>query len=298
MAFSIAGMGAAEFESVSLRGGRPGLGYYQLAFDVSLLFWGAANEAHRLTVHIDGGEVLARRPGVGAWVLLGRLHREEGTYRSMGADKHRLRFGWVMGLDLAPERMEALERLRAGGDLEFSVVLRGTVSKPSTGEFEHAEDRRQCLVTQSEWARICTAIGYRDILLLEVPVLRADESAELAQAAAALREAHEHFLQGRYRATVEGCRHALEALGHALGDGTGTKDDLRAMVERADKLTKSERMMVLRRAAFVMSSLAAHSKDDVSLRTSWDRHDALGLLTMTAALVKWIAERRLSGELD
>jgi hypothetical protein len=293
LGLNISGRTPADFERVELSGGRPGLGFYQLKFEVFFRFWTANDPADALTLDITGGEVLARQPRASTWFLVGRLHREQGIPRSMGGDSVRPAFGWGLALDLAPERLEALERLRAGRDIELQVRALGYVRKPS-GEVQDGDESKHVLINQSAWAKVLDDVGYRKTLLLEVSMPDPKAFEHVAEAAVRLGEARDEFQRGQYRRTVESCRQALEALGHELGDGAGTRADLRAMCDRSESLSKAERLMIMRRAAFVMACLAAHSKDEVSIRTTWDRHDALGILTYTAGLVHWIAEMRLA----
>jgi hypothetical protein len=82
----------------------------------------------------------------------------------------------------------------------------------------------------------------------------------------------------RFRTPMEDAR-GVKALGHSLQDGHGVDAHLRALFQRPAEMPKAERVMAIRRGVFVLTCLAAHSKDEVSLRTSWDRHDALFVLT-------------------
>ncbi len=292
MSFSVYGSNAADFEGVEISGGRPGLGFYQLKFVTTFRFW-PRGSGQTLTMDIEGGEVLVRNPTGNTWFLVGRLHRESGIPRS-SSDEGRPVFGWDLALDLPPPGLEAIERVRAGGELDVQVTVFGRVWKAGA-ESENGRDTKHLRVNQSEWASLLAQIGYRDTLLLEVAVLDSETHPDLAEAVDRLREAREEFQRGQYRKTVEACRHVLEALGHELGDGQGNTANLRAMIDRTTELPKDERLMIMRRSAFVMACLAAHSKDLVTIRTTWDRHDALGMLTVTAGMVHWIAGNRQAG---
>ncbi|MDP2308583.1 MAG: hypothetical protein Q8P18_21360 [Pseudomonadota bacterium] len=170
------------------------------------------------------------------------------------------------------------------------MKLRGEVRNGIEGR--EGVEETQIQVGQSEWAGLLREMGYRDLLLLEVPIAKPDQDAELAHAAARLIAAREWFLAGRYGSVVQECRHVMEALGHSLGDGTGEMKHLRALLDKPKEMTKDDRLMAIRRGIFVMTCLAAHSTDDVSVRTSWNRHDALAVLTMTASVIQWITEER------
>lgn len=292
MSFAVYGSSAGDFEGVDLAGGRPGLGFYQLKFTTRFRMW-PRNGDQALTMDIEGGEVLAKNPTGSTWFLMGRLHREAGIPRSTAVEGRPV-FAWELALDLPPAGLEAIERVRSGGELDLQIVVSGRTRK-GNGESEDGRDIKQIRVNQSEWAALLAQIGYRETLLLEVAVLDSEKHPDLAEAVERLREAREEFQRGQYRKTVEACRHVLEALGHELGDGTGNTANLRAMIDRSSELPKDERLLIMRRSAFVMACLAAHSKDQVSIRTTWDRHDALGLLTVTAGMVHWIAGNRQAG---
>ncbi len=160
---------------------------------------------------------------------------------------------------------------------------------PSTDAPSHIHIRYWS-VSQSDWLKALGQMGYAQYLTVEIPIPSEADAPHLAEAIARLREAQDDFLRGRDKKVMEGCRHVLEALGFEVGDGHGEHADLRAAFDKAAKMTKPERLMAIRRAMFVMSCLAAHSKDEISIKTDWDRHDARGLLTMTAGLVQWLAE--------
>ena len=135
---------------------------------------------------------------------------------------------------------------------------------------------------------------YEEEEITVVPIYPEVFNEEFERAADFLRQAQEHLLRGNCRDVFNSCRQALEAVGVENEDGTGNKNDLRDMVERTSKLTKNERLMVLRRATFVMASLATHASSDLNLRTGWDMADARSMLTMTAGMLQWVAEIRRS----
>jgi len=195
----------------------------------------------------------------------------------------------LLVLDLDYQRLASLERIRAGGGLSFLVAIEGRISLGAG--FDIGEDQRIFSVNQSAWAQVLHDAGYRTTLLLEVPVVSVEVDEHLAEAGQRLAEAKELLLAGKNRQAVRTCRDALEALGEALGDGTGSKTDMKAMVEKPDTLDKDQRLMVLRRAAFTMACLAAHAKGN-ALSASWDSCDARSMVTLTAALIQWIAELR------
>lgn len=148
-------------------------------------------------------------------------------------------------------------------------------------------------VNQSDWVRVLSDMGYRDILLLEVPIVPDTIDPDLAAACQRMKKAHTLLIEGHYDKAAEQCRHVMEAVGTALQDGEGNTAVLIAALKDRDRMTKIERIMALRRAIFTMSCLAAHSKGEVALTTTWSRHDAVSLVSMTAALLGWVVEEHL-----
>lgn len=279
-----------ELKDVALHGGRPGIGLCQILFLARYMTWPAdAPEAlHRQQI-ISGRVAACAAAGGKTPVHIGRL-QVEGRPLLVQYEKPAPRTQDVLlVLDLDHQRLASLERIRAGGGLSFQVVIEGRISLGA--EFDIGEDQRVFSVNQSAWAQVLHDARYRTTLLLEVPVVAAEVDEHLAAAGVRLAEARELLLVGKNRQAVRTCRDALEALGETLGDGTGTKTDLKAMVDHPDTLDKDQRLMVLRRAAFTMACLASHAKGSAS-SASWDSCDARGMVTLTASLIQWIAELR------
>jgi hypothetical protein len=135
-------------------------------------------------------------------------------------------------------------------------------------------------------------MGYRDTVLVEVADLPTIQDGVWKPAVERLREAREEYIAGRYRQVVVSCRLALEAVGKATGDGHGSIRDLRSAIEHKESMTKEERMLAAHHVLFFSACLAPHHKDEVTIQTSWNRHDAEAMLTMTAGLLQWYLEAR------
>ncbi len=274
---------------VAIHSASRGVGFYRLHVQLDLDLCPAESEATALTVSIDRGAVGAAGtvgPGGASHRPPGQLHLQSGGPVRQRVGSTDLPDSWQFILELSGERVAALERLRAVGDLRFEFLFRGTMRRGAL--VESGDLRLGCTVPQSEWCGFLRRMGYQDTLLLEVPVVPMEVDERLAKAAARLREARSMFTEGRYAKVVQECRHVMEALGHEEGDGHRPKNN----GKKPSEFDKDERLMEIRSAIFSMSCLAAHSSDEVSLATSWDRHDALGLLSMTAAAVAWVADSR------
>jgi hypothetical protein len=287
MAFQIGEVHAAEQVTISLRGIEVGLGFLRLTIQARYHMWDASPSKAPKTMEITGGEVRASGPRGRRPQILGALSLTSGG--PVTQRPHRFEAEWLVALDLPLERVAALERLRAGGDLVLEVQLRGTTSQGAERQF--ALDTARIELTQSDWAKHLRAAGYRDTLLLEIPLTKLPESDAYEQVAKLLRDAHEHFADGRYRTAVEDCRKVLEALGKVLGDGHGRRADLISALQANQELMKAQRLLGVRYALFHTACLAVHADSEARVKTTWHRHDALMVLTMTIAAVQWaIAE--------
>jgi hypothetical protein len=186
---------------------------------------------------------------------------------------------WIdLVAELDRSRMEAVEDLRAGGDLNLAARVQLLVQTEKELFWTRSLEEAVYRVPQSEWVRILEQAGYDRRLLLEIPAPNPEEFPELARAAGLLREAQEALFRGDYRKAVVGSRAALEALTEVLKDRgqLGWK-----AFER--ELDKEGRFRLARAALFHLCSLAAHEGEKP---TDWLREDAAAILAMVGAVLR------------
>lgn len=106
---------AGQVTKIQIRGGA-GIGFCLLHIDIVADLHPAS--ASPMTAHITGGSVTARRQSGGSDVRLGSMYPESGSPTAQPS-KPSGAVTWQFCVELSPERLSALERIRAGGDLCF-----------------------------------------------------------------------------------------------------------------------------------------------------------------------------------
>lgn len=182
--------------------------------------------------------------------------------------------------DLDRVRLEAIEDVRAGGNIDFTVNLAG---RYSTGHAFGVGD--SLAINQGVWVSVLEQLGYRKTMLIEVPVPDPAEQPELSEAINLLGQAQGHMQRGHDREAVGALRDVLEQLTMALGDDDNLDPDLtRVLFSNGRSMTKADRLRVLRRALKLVTHPARH-RDQVSVLIDWSRVDSQQMLTMVAAFL-------------
>jgi len=175
--------------------------------------------------------------------------------------------------DLDRSRLEAIEALRAGGNLNLQIDLQAQIDgadwQAQSTEFS---------VNQSAWAEVLKESGYRQTIMIEVPVPDSSANPELEAAVVYLEQARSHLLAGRDRDAVGACRDVLEELKKLPGA------DLPEPTGNQHVMSKAERVMKLRKALTTLTHPARHRDEDAA-RILWSRVDAQAVITMTAGLI-------------
>lgn len=260
--------------SISRVTGLPGLGFFRVALDVELSVEGRMDqgtETPRLTlleadVSINGRPLGHFSPGPTVLPI--------SPYGS-GSRHQTVR----LETDLDRARLEALETVRAGGNLSLNVQMQIRVDDQAQSAQEQFD------VNQGVWVGVLEQMGFRRTLLIEVPVPSDGRPAGLVQAVALLGKAQEHMLHGRDRDTVAACREVLEAIAAALGDTEQVEPELhKVLFQGTSLMSKAERVRLVRRALRVMAH-PAHHQDPAAAQVEWTRIDAAAMVTMTAGLL-------------
>lgn len=257
--------------------GAPAAGAYLLRFSLSLQVkeW---PERQGLVLSLDRAR-LAVKGEDDSPVFLGFASPESTVLIRLSA--HSYVSNCLFDCLLIPSAMVAIEAIRAGGDLEFSLKLQGH----TTFEVESMPlaDELSCRVNQKDWLRVLREVGFRDTLLFEVPLPKKGESYVARSAIEFLHRAREHPLSGHYDESVATCRRAIESLEAFLD---ATHDRRTAVVAyQTDKksMTRSQRADLVREA-IVHFSHPSHHGEFNSVEDDVSRHDATMALGVTAAL--------------
>lgn len=181
--------------------------------------------------------------------------------------------------DLDRARVEAIEAVRAGGDLSLDVHLHWRLA----GDTE-ASNAERVDVNQGVWVGVLGQLGYQRTLLIEVPVPDAAAQPELAEAVRLLGDAQGHMLAGRDREAVGALRDVLEAVARALGDDDKDDPVVNELFANQKTLTKAQRLRVVRRALKLVTHPARH-RDQVAVGIDWGRLDSAQMIAMVAAFV-------------
>lgn len=188
--------------------------------------------------------------------------------------------GFVMVADLDRGRVEAIENLRAGKSLRWTIRLGARVYHGGHTQNVGGELSQEMLGAQ--WLAVLESANYSKALVLEVP-LAGNGPRKLKRAFKHLASANEYKLKGDWRSAVGQCRECIEALTKAYPG-----EDTQASFENLRRKSRDERMAVLRRALILLPHAARHDDPD-EVEVAWTRQDAETIVAMAASLLNWYA---------
>lgn len=192
-------------------------------------------------------------------------------------------------LSIPAEQMLALEQLRQGRGLNFTIEVRGNAVSPPHGT-RQVHDTLQVGVPVSEWIRILREAAVADILLVGVSLPIASESTSMASSLELVRRAHELLLRGEYDSSVGMCRRALDSVwnGYGLAGAAGAARKALATMDDRKAMTKRDRQLALGEAIRNFTHPAHHvgESGDPEIFSKLDAALAVGC---TAAIVSSIA---------
>lgn len=273
-----------EFAEISIGEirGNQGLGFHRLQIEFEFQIKEQPQGPQTTIIQLGGDLHLAPYSDVRAY--LGRLapcsyfHPISSNPQS-SSRKERLE------IELDPRRLESIEEKRDGGDIGIAVDLCGMyVIDNRHGAFQVQGEKR---LPQGAWTEILGQMGYMEYLLIEVPMPDKDISPEFAEAVNHLAAAKTALFNGHYKEAVSCCRLTLDAIRTAKGDKHLKNTDWIQCIEKTKILDKPERIRLIRRALYDLSS-AAHHDDEVCRKFDWDRKDAVAMISMMATLIKWL----------
>lgn len=259
----------ADFRGVSIRAG---LGHYALVFSVRLSTPGNQDGAAYWLTNVHA-KVHVSAPGKPP-ISVG--HALTDLPIAIRAGQYPNPYDQSFEVRLSPQELQALEDVRNGGDLNFSIVLNGLAAKIGD-EPVPAHDTVHGQAVHSEWIKQLNSSGFTNTLLLEVP-LASLGSKKIAEP---LHQARELLLAGRYADVVAKCRVVMETIDNVAP--TGTTNVLESYQKLRDALPMPERLQLLRNFAKNFMHPAAHG-DKKAVNTIYTRGDASMALAVAAAL--------------
>lgn len=297
MSINFGARGIADIRMIAPPRGIPGIGFSRLQFPIEFHLDGLPAPAVVLEQLI--ANVSAGPPGA-AQQPLGKAVPQNSWFT--WTIEHRRTETIVLELDLAGERLEALERVRAGGPLVFQFDLSLHVRRPVQAQpgmqsiwvnVQPGSERVQLLVNTSDWAQVLNQLGYLDLLIVAVD-LPIEAPDQLREAVKLMREAHADLIAGRYNATVGSCRLAMESVGPLVSSEPSQNRISKAFAESEDSrraMSTSDRAELVRMAVRHFCNPAHHVGQNGSPEV-FSRHEALFILTAAAGVI-WEAIAQL-----
>ena len=267
-------------------GGSAGLGVYRLevAMNWTPTHWDVLSNARV----IFGGEVEVSF-AQGMHFPLGQLQAVYAVaFANAEQRTHAARVD--LSTNLLPAQLEALERKRAGGQLNLHLKVRGVLllsagstASPAKPSAEGFSDDLEYRLKASEWMEVLERWEYAKGFLLEVPMLAELDAVRAVKASKDVEKAISEMAEGRYRDAIATCRDALEtAYG---GDDKSLYPNLGYKVTGLSEADKKERFWLARRGLWAVAHAAKH-RDDTTDAIEWDRRDARALILMLSALLE------------
>jgi|CXWL01.1.fsa_nt_gi hypothetical protein len=284
--FTLNGRIVAEVK-ISRFQGQVGLGLYRLLVHLDFVFM-RMPEGEGAILHELTGDLQIE----GCYASSLRLFQGLGQF-SIGEYEGSLPV--LLVADLSLRQLQAIEDLRQGKGLTIGVNISMTcwgklhggtgLLRASSGYLSHQ-------VTQGAWIEVLNELGYRKIMLLEIPEMAESLAPELMEAVAYLAKAQQALHRGEYREAVGCCRDVLESLSTAMGDSDVQDTEFQAFFKDVRSKDKAARLRLVRRAMKILSHPARHA-DEVATQIEWSRTDATAVITMIAALLQQLGSKKV-----
>ena len=284
--FTLNGTVVAEVKITRVQG-QTGLGVYRLLVHLDLVFM-RMPEGEGAILHELTGDLQIEGRYVGSL----RLFQDLGQF-SIG--QYQGSFPVALVADLSLRQLQVIEDLRQGKGLTIGISIFMTcwgklhggtgLLRASSGHLSHQ-------VNQGAWIEVLNELGYRKIMLLEIPELAESLAPELTEAVAYIGIAQQALHRGEYREAVGCCRDVLESLSTAMGDGDVQDTEFQALFKDVRSKDKAARLRLVRRAMKILSHPARHA-DEVATQIEWSRTDAMAVITMIAALLQQLGSKKL-----
>jgi hypothetical protein len=276
-------IGSYIFAELDIMGinGNPGLGFYRLIADIDITMHNKQPSEEVGVTDIGADLFIIEKDNNRR--LVGRMRRQGPDYPFISyPNTQKMRF--QLEIELDNNRIEAIERIRQGGKLNFEMNMYAIASLGQERRSQSVQSSLRYPVNQGTWIEMLDQMGYRKTLLLEIPLT--DDIGLHPEALAFLNTAQTHLLRGHYRDAVGACRNVLEALSKELGDEKDIlPDTIKSWFEGSNKMSKDERTRLVRRALKILTH-PAHHADEVASKMEWELEDAKAILIFSAAMVQ------------
>jgi len=187
----------------------------------------------------------------------------------------------LFDLDLRSEQLSLIEKLRANGDLIFTLHF---LCEVSLGEdVTRGDDEIRFIVNQSGWIDCMKQFGQDRIILLEVEIPSGE--GQLEAATTLVKRARQELDNGNYDGAVQKCRLAIESVQKALK----LKPEITAALEsftKGDrkKMTKKARALLVNEAVLHYAHPAHHVNEE-GIAFDYGRRDANFMIAFASAVV-------------
>lgn len=222
-------------------------------------------------------------------------------------DKER-NFPQQLTIPLDCKRIERIEAVRSGGDIQLNLHFFGTVWIKDDEEYRVPDKMVSSgnflalKIPQSYWVgKVLPDLGYGKFKLIEVPIPEKIIADTLQKAIEELAQAQQYFVEGDYDKTVEHCRSAIEVIPNtiSLSFKPGEKQSFSAKVDKFWEhfkgfLSNSKRDGVskIMKALWNLGSIPHH----LSPPGYFSRADAEAIMMITTAVVAYAGKSLSSKE--
>lgn len=182
-------------------------------------------------------------------------------------------------------RLEALEAIRNGQDLELDFWIHGIARIDGVTEPIHCHEK--VTIKQTTWTGALNETGYLKYFTYET-ALPPDDDPVFSEIQAYFTKAQQLYLQGHYGETLVNCRCAMESLEKVLGIESLIADARQHFCESRNAregMSLEERIRLLFGATKSIAHLGAHPDGQVAIAERVMRKEAKLVLTMTGALL-------------
>ncbi len=268
--------------------GRSALGGYRLAATLEMIPKTGSPQHEGIVITDFVASVSCARHG-GALKYLGRAYPEMQQW--VRNQPYPQTNSVLFAVDLTPALLAAVERERAGGELEFEFEIHAAGMK--CGEPAPVIDTIKYCSNLSEWSRVLNDFGYADLFVFGVPIPRSELGQQLRTASDRLARAHRDLVQGRYDDVVGRARNVIESV-WACGDSAkqASAATKKYLTGARAKMTKRERALFVQEAVRHYAHPPHHETDANSHSESWySAEDAAFILALAAAVLGEVASR-------
>lgn len=200
---------------------------------------------------------------------------------------------------LSAGALEAIEAARNGGELDFSMSLRGIATLQDSGQYVKAgtkvlsASQERVSFARSDWENALEGCGYGKLIRFTLSLPKAEYSADVIGAYRELDKAQRLLRQGNYREVIVACRSALNTFRN--GDITKDKALFTKAATESKNLTEPERVALVRASTLTLSQSGPHAGEvPEEMPPSYAKAAAMLYLT---GLTAWLEEQRRETEI-